>query len=50
MQTLNVALADDDEFLKREVSDEEFEDYVRVSNSDVPIQEVEFFCAEFADE
>jgi hypothetical protein len=39
---------DDDAFMYREMSDEEFEVYVRASNDDLPSSEVTFFLPEFA--
>lgn len=44
-------LADDGapDFLKRELGDGEFDDYVRACNSDLPIDEVAFFLPDFVD-
>jgi hypothetical protein len=41
---------EDEGFLAQSMNDDEFENYVRVSNSDIPITEVEFFSPAFADE
>lgn len=40
--------SEDDAFMYREMSDEEFEVYVRASNDDLPSTEVTFFLPEFA--
>lgn len=50
METNNPTRAQEEEFLAREVTDAEFENYVRACNSDIPIAEVKFFLPDFSED